>query len=187
MKKTLFLDTEFTSLSRSGQLMSLALLLDDRRWFYAVFTDFDRDALSDWHRENVLPHLYEPFKEVEGSEAEIRCVAGDTAAVAGALRQWLAPLGPVEIWADVLAYDWVFFCELFGGALQLPDTVSYIPLDLATLLKLEGIDPDSDRVALAGLGLDSLRHNALADARISRRCYLQLMQKAAVLTPGRKS
>lgn len=54
----LFLDTEFTGLRQNAELISLALVGADDRWFYAEFTDFDREELSDWHREYVLPYLF---------------------------------------------------------------------------------------------------------------------------------
>jgi hypothetical protein len=94
---------------------------------------------------------------------------------AAALTAWLADFGAVEIWADVLPYDWVLFCELFGGALHLPANVFYIPFDLATLLRCRGLDPDQDRATLAAWPSDAVRHNALSDARITADCYRKLM------------
>lgn len=78
------------------------------------------------------------------------------------------------------AYDWVFFCDLFGGALHIPSHIHYIVRDLATLLLCKGMDPDTDRFAMAfsehnpppaGLA----RHNALADAWGGMRCVELLM------------
>lgn len=78
------------------------------------------------------------------------------------------------------AYDWVLFCDLFGGALHIPSHIHYIVRDLATLLLCKGMDPDTDRFAMAfgehnpppaGLA----RHNALADAWGGMRCVELLM------------
>ena len=54
----IFLDTEFTGLQQDADLISVAMVSEDDRWFYAEFTDFDAAKLSDWHKENVLPYLF---------------------------------------------------------------------------------------------------------------------------------
>lgn len=78
----------------------------------------------------------------------------------------------IEIWSDCLAYDWVLFCELWGGALKVPDEIYYIPFDLSTLFWIIGEDPDVNREAFAGLSTSEAdKHNALSDARVIRACY----------------
>lgn len=191
-RTNLFLDTEFSGLHQSAQLISLALvpepLLPGRsRAFYAELTDYDPTRLSDWHREFVLPNLLlgdesKSLRLASGTHA----LRGDSAAVRDALNLWIAPLGPVEIWADVLAWDWVLFCELFGGSFGIPTNVFYIPFDLATLFRLLG-DPDTSRedfafpdttaraAALSEWGGFAVpAHNALWDAQVSRACYRRL-------------
>jgi hypothetical protein len=174
----IFLDTEFTGLNQSAQLISIALVRDDGHWFYAEFTDYDAGLLSEWHRRNVTPHLYFNGKQAP-PEAPDGCVMmqGDAAEITAALRPWLDALGPVEIWADVPAFDWVLFCELFGGALNLPGNIFYIPFDFATLLRVFRLDPDADRLALSGLPADTPRHNALADARMLAHAFPLLTEK----------
>lgn len=51
-----FLDTEFTDFSRPD-LISIALVCEDGREFYAERTDYHRDACSNFVRETVLPLL----------------------------------------------------------------------------------------------------------------------------------
>ena len=103
---------------------------------------------------------------------------GDTGAVRERLLAWLSHYSePLEIWADCLAYDWVLFCELFGGALSLPQNLFYVPNDLATVLRVAGLDPDLERVAFAGIEPGAgERHNALFDARVLRACVERLAQ-----------
>lgn len=176
---TLFLDTEFTGLQQSAELISLALVSQEGGWFYAEFTDFDTAALSDWQREFVLPYLFlekkeQPSYAVGGGTV----VQGDKAKVKEALTEWLKQFEKAEIWADVPAYDWVLFCELFGGALQLPKHILYIPFDFATMLKVQGLDPDTPRESLAEDWADrhkGARHNALYDAFLLKEGYKNLM------------
>ena len=51
-----FLDTEFTEFAKHD-LISLALVAEDGREFYAERTDYQRDACSKFVRENVVPFL----------------------------------------------------------------------------------------------------------------------------------
>lgn len=86
----------------------------------------------------------------------------------------------MEIWADVPAYDWVLFCELFGGAFGIPENIFYAPFDLSTAFRLAGhiipkgrYDKDIKRFEWAGLPED-LQHNALMDARAEKLCFEKL-------------
>lgn len=176
---TIFLDTEFSGLEQSAFLISLALVSEDGDWFYAERTDFEPRVLSQWHQDHVLPYLFSQLKihQPDFIDRPGTFVSGDASTLLTALRSWLAPFPLVEIWADVLAYDWVLFCELFGGALHLPQNIHYIPFDFSTLLKLKNVDPDISRTQLvpewAGLN-SAMRHNALFDACLLREGYLRL-------------
>jgi len=163
----LFLDTEFTSLTTHAQLISLALVALDCSYFYAEFTDYEASQLTDWHRTHVIAHLVLP-EQADRLPRNGTTVYGNKTTVVTALKEWLSGWPEVEIWADVPAYDWVLFCELFGGALHIPEHIHYIVRDLATLLQARSLDPDTDRFALAfgehGPPGGLPRHNALADA-----------------------
>jgi len=175
---TIFLDTEFTGLHQSGQLISLALVGMDGQWFYAEFTDYDAESLSDWHRQYVIPNLLLE-KDTHPSFAGNNgiTVLGTKKKVVPELKKWISGFEQIEIWADVLAYDWVFFCELFGGSLHLPKPIFYIPHDFSTLLKIKGIDPDTARESLAqewSKQYNTFKHNALYDAFLLRTAYQKL-------------
>lgn len=176
---TIFLDTEFTGLQQSAQLISLALVSMDGQWFYAEFTDYDTARLLDWHQEHVIPHLLlEKAIEPAFAGADGRSVRGTTHEIVPVLREWLGYFGQIEIWADVLAYDWVLFCELFSGSLHLPKQIFYIPHDFSTLLKVKGINPDTSRESLApdwANKYKAFKHNALYDAFLLRAAYQQQM------------
>lgn len=158
-------------------------------WFYAVFTNVDTEKLSPWHQENVVPHL--PLTDEQLARLPAGQYLRDTKEnIIRELRHYLAQFDQIVMWADVPAYDWVLFCELFGGAFGLPKNIHYIVRDLATLLEAKGYDADTDRFSLAyadvggaaGAMISSadgrvgegqafaataeglLRHNALGDA-----------------------
>jgi len=178
----LFYDSEFTGLHQHSTLISLALCAETGDEFYAEFSDFDRGQCDPWLRDHVLAHTRwvgaDPPAPFVADEGRLRLCCGDRVRVRGELETWLRRFERVEIWADCPAYDWVLFCELFGGALHLPRPVFYIPFDLATLFRLKGLDPDTDREGFADLPASANggpRHNALHDARVARGCYHRLM------------
>ena len=49
----LFFDTEFTGLHQKTTLISIGIVSDDSKTFYAEFTDYDKTQCDDWINENV--------------------------------------------------------------------------------------------------------------------------------------
>ena len=92
------------------------------------------------------------------------------------LTEWLVSFDEkIYIWSDCLAYDWVLFCELFGGALEIPDCIYYIPFDLCTLFQVHGVDPDISRETFVEVDSELYeKHNALWDAHVIKSCYEKL-------------
>lgn len=181
-----FFDLEFTSLHQRAEPISLGMVTDSGpQTLYCEFTDYDPGLVNAWVDENVLPKLRlskmgAHFGAIAGS-LEYR---GNRRMVATPLAHWLIDLwretggGPaLEMWGDVLAYDWVLFCELLGGSQNLPPHVHYIPFDIATLFKLKGIDPDTDRAAFVGAD-PTFQHDSLQDAALTGLCYAALMETA---------
>lgn len=198
----LFLDTEFSGLTQKAQLLSIALVPERGEWFYAVFSDQDTASLSAWHQEHVVPHL-RLTDEQRRQLPPGKYMVSDTNTIVTALRTYLAGFDEIIIWADVPAYDWVLFCELFGGALSLPKNIHYIVRDLATFFETKGYAIDTDRFAFAyeelgaaaGATIRSadgregevetiaatneglLRHNALGDALACKACWVKILGK----------
>jgi len=177
----IFLDTEFTGLHQKTTLISLAMVANNGEEFYAEFNDYDAAQLSPWLLENVISHL-EMNEVSEGifHESKTLKVKGNRKFIKDALSKWLSQFSVIEIWADVLAYDWVLFCELFGGAFGIPENIFYAPFDLATVFRMKGlIEPvskyerDVKRFAFSGEDA-SKQHHALEDARVEKICYEKL-------------
>ena len=179
MRTKIFYDAEFTGLHQSTDLISLALCADDGRSFYAEFCDFERMQCDDWIKDHVLaltrwandPSAV-PFIKTQGDS---QLYYGNANEVKAALLDWLSRYEAIEIWADCLAWDWVLFCELFGGTLQLPKQIFYMPFDLVTLFNCKGFDADISRLEYAksqGAMLDEKQlHNALFDAKLTQLCH----------------
>lgn len=168
----IFLDTEFTSLTQYTQLMSLALVAETGETFYAELTDFDANNVSDFVRKEVLDYFYLTEKNQVPENLNALRVKTDKKELSVIIQKWLKQFGektPLQFWADVPHYDWVLFCELFGGSMNLPENISYMCMDLATLLWVKGINPDTKRIELIEkkeLSSDYKIHNALSDAEL---------------------
>lgn len=173
----LFLDTEFTGLHQNTTLISLALVAETGEEFYAEFTDYDPSQLNEWLREHVLPKLFITNNREFDKKQNGIYLKGDSTVIKSSLQQWISKFEAVEIWADVLAYDWVLFCQLFGGAMQIPGNIFYAPFDLATALMITRyINPtgqnsgDISRYKFVGSDT-TCQHNSLYDARVEKLCW----------------
>jgi hypothetical protein len=196
----IFIDTEFSGLHQNAQLISLALVPENGPWFYAVLSDVDTETLPAWHQQNIVPQLLLTDEQLaQLPPGHYFCDTKEN--ITKALLKFLAGFDQVTMWADVPAYDWVLFCELFGGAFGLPKNIHYIVRDLATLLEAKGYNIDTDRFSLAyegeaaGAVVSSsdgrvgdgqlaattveglLRHNALGDAMAGLACWSKIIER----------
>lgn len=178
-----FFDTEFTGLHQKTTLISLGMVSECGKSFYAEFTDYDRSQVDEWLMDNVIKNLVDLDMEILVSEDNNGWyVRGDTETVKKNLEIWLAQFDKIEMWSDCLSYDWVLFCQIFGHAFKIPSNIYYIPFDICTLFKLKGIDPDisredfSEPPALTGINTPTRKHNALYDAKVIELCYQKLIK-----------
>lgn len=168
----LFMKAKFTGLQQNTTLLSLGLVAEDGRSFYAEFTDYDESQCDGWLYDNVFPKLElkdNCFTDILGCVN----VRHNTRFITAELEEWLEQFENVVIWSDCGSHDWVLFCELFGGALRIPKNVYYIPMDLCTLLLTKGVDPDISRVEFVDTKF--IQHHALDNARIIKACHEKLM------------
>lgn len=180
----IFFDFEFTGLHQKTTPISAGFVAENKRTFYAEFTDYDQAQVNEWIEENVIAHLR--YTKLSSGRDGLLMRGATTMAkgfrwtVADRLREWLEEFNePIEMWGDVLAYDWVLFLDLWGHSLGVPSCVYYIPFDIATLFKIRGVDPDVNREEFSGLALlagPDDKHNALWDARVTKACYERLVK-----------
>lgn len=180
--KKIFLDTEFTGLHQNTTLISLAMVTETGEEFYAEFNDYDQSQATNWININVISKLdFLDLNEYKNQSENSLKIKSGKAIIKTELQNWLEQFGGIEIWADVLAYDWVLFCELFGGALNIPGNIFYIPFDLATFFRIKGIiepvnqfNNDISRFEFAGADINK-QHNSLEDARVEMESFKKLM------------
>lgn len=173
----IFFDTEFTGLHKNTTLISIGLVTEEGRTFYAEFTDYDKSQVDDWIQENVIDNLkYNDSKEILYRSHSSWSMKSHTKFIAKKLKEWLKESGDVEMWSDCLSYDWVLFNDLFGSAFDIPKNVYYIPFDICTLFKLKGVDPDISREKFIKDKIKGIKHTSLYDALVIKECYEKLIK-----------
>jgi len=143
-----FYDTEFIEDGVTIDLVSIGVVDERGREFYAVSTDFDPDKAGPWVRENVLPKLPSPAHPAWRSRETIR---DELLAFFG------RPPGGIELWAWYAAYDHVALAQLWGPMPDLPRQLPRFTRDLRQRWE------DAGKPKLPPPPTDA--HDALADAR----------------------
>lgn len=179
MKRTkVFFDLEFTGLHQNTTMISIGLVSECGKTFYAESNDYDFKQIDDWLRENVINNLQYNgiFQKLDGTKNNIS-YKSTTENIKEKLLTWLEQFEEVEMWSNCLAYDWVLFRNLFKESESFPSNVIYIPFDISTLFHLKNIDPDINREKFSEMLGNVKKHNALWDAEVIKACYYKLMEK----------
>lgn len=178
MRKNYFIDTEFIEDGQTIDLLSIALVCEDGREFYAETTEVDFSKASDWVRENVIAHLWhkQPDKAEFNGWVRDGGIGGlwTRMEIASRIKMFLNPDGLPEIpkpcfWGYYADYDWVVFCQLFGTMMQLPKGMPMFCNDIKQLCDSRG----NPELPAQGKG----EHNALADAKWNKQAYYFLQKK----------
>ena len=147
-----FYDTEFIEDGATIELVSIGVVDETGREFYAISTEFDPTRAGPWVRRNVLDKLPSPSDRAYRSRLAIR----------EAFYEFVtAGEGDVELWAWYAAYDHVAICQLWGAMPDLPRALPRFTRDLRQRWE------DVGRPALPDAPADA--HDALADARHNLR------------------
>lgn len=187
----IFFDTEFTGLHKDTTLISIGLVDENGRTFYAEFFDYNEDKVDDWIRENVIEHL--KFKEKSFQIPDSNFGPSDNVEMKASIQivkeylmEWLAPYDKVELVSDVCHYDMVLFINIFGGAFDLPANVNPachdINQDIATFYGIDETEAfDKSREEIIGEYLylvEGDKHNALYDAKVIQAIYTIILQNS---------
>jgi hypothetical protein len=141
-------DTEFIEDGKTIDLISIGIVGEDGREFYAESEECDLAKASPWVRDNVLPHL--------------RHVRLPRADIATAIVEFVGTEKP-EFWAYYADYDWVALCQLFGTMMDLPKGWPMYCRDIKQWCDSLG-DPKLPEQLAA-------EHHALADARWNKQAW----------------
>lgn len=159
----IFIDTEFTGLTRDAQLLSFGAISEDEREFYVELHPLPEIGCSEFVREHVLPLF-------EGGPARCpRPAFGQR--LAGWLRSFDAPrlIADSDWDAYVLRYALTGEYSRADGRLEFPGSDGLS----ATLLILPALRAGAAQALAKGMAAhfaqDSRQHHALVDARALRQ------------------
>lgn len=142
-----FFDCEYEESSNGLLLISIGIVAQDGREYYAESSDVRHSALNPWLKENVVPHL---------KGGSVRKPRGQIAS--DILNLIAADIKP-QFWGYFVAHDWVLLCGLYGGLLNMPLILPGFAWDLKAELVRAGFNgaPACRREGPA--------HHALFDAK----------------------
>jgi hypothetical protein len=146
-----FYDCEFIEDGRLIDLVSIGVVDEHGREYYAVSTEFDDTKAVPWVRRNVLDKLPSPADKAWRSRTQIRDDLRDFL-----LEPVLDTGEDLELWAWFAAYDHVALAQLWGPMPALPREIPRFTKDLRQLWDDLGQPP---------LPSAEGRHDALVDAR----------------------
>jgi hypothetical protein len=161
-------DLEFLEDGKTIELISIGMVCDDGREYYAVNRDMPvrRIRKHKWLMENVVPSLPKGH-----GDAKIHMpkrwlfhyadpVVKHRERIADEVMDFIRAAGPdVQLWANYGAYDHVALAQLWGPMIALPDGVPMFTHDIQQERARLGFRWDQLPKQ------DSGEHNALADAR----------------------
>lgn len=150
-----WLDCEFQEDGRTIELISIGLVSEDGRKFYAEAAEYDKSKATPWLRENVLPKLTGQLMPRTMLQAELLAFCGE----------W------PEIWGWYGSYDWVALCQIYGTMMDLPGNW---PMFIREAMQYRQADDELPRRTTP-------EHHALYDAEWQRDVYYWLMAKRSIL------
>ena len=110
-----FVDTEFIEDGRTIDLISIGIVCEDGREYYAISTEFDPKKASRWVKDNVLsklpPRHVNPIYESPRIREESRAWKLRSQ-IKQEILQFIGE--PPELWANYSAHDFVAFSQLMS-------------------------------------------------------------------------
>ena len=165
-----FYDCEFLEDYRQIDLISIGMVRDDGKEFYAVSKEFNTLAVANhnWLMENVMTSIAheEVTSHITGTGQPIKdLIITDPNAmtrreIRAGILAFVADIWP-EFWAWYGAYDHVGLCQLFGPMINLPAGFPMFTNDIKQLVKQTKVTKEEMPVQPEG------KHNALEDARFN--------------------
>ncbi|MFN7038854.1 MAG: 3'-5' exoribonuclease domain-containing protein [Alphaproteobacteria bacterium] len=143
-------DTEFIDDTKTIDLISIGIIDEEGKTYYAISNEFDINKACPWVKRNVLPFLTEASKW-KSRETIKKEIVG-----------FIDHRKP-EFWVYNGAYDWVVFCQLFGHIRDLPRNYPWYANDIKQL---------AHSLGTASLPEHSTqKHNALEDAKWTKLAW----------------
>jgi hypothetical protein len=156
-----FFDTEFTDLSLDPQLISIGLISEDGREFYAELYDaYEISRYSPFVQEAVLPHLTGGDSRISMDALTLR------------LGDWLESFEqPTKLATDSISWDWPWIQKIFRLPGTWPENVVKMPVGLYDMISSPFFERTVEQV-FQNHTPQLRRHHALDDAKANRFAWL---------------
>ncbi|NJM23753.1 MAG: 3'-5' exoribonuclease [Richelia sp. SM1_7_0] len=150
-----FHDFEFEENGITIEPISLGVVRENSKEFYAVNTNYDLFRATPWLRENVLPSLYSFQASCNGFVFQL-----PKELIEPQLLNWMSKdNSKVELIGYYSAYDHVCLSQLFGPMIGLPEGIPKWTRDIKQIMS--DLKLDKSQVPIS----NKLEHNSLFDAR----------------------
>ena len=169
----IFFDTEFTGLHQHTTLISIGLVSEDGRSFYAESLFYDPLQLTPWINTNVISNLSGQEDQKYLTKSSLR----------KNLLAWLEQFDTIQFVSDVCHYDFVLLIDLLAGsALNLPSTIAPVCHDICydisrqlsiSLQEAFNLSRES-LLEQFNLTVEGQKHHALYDAQVIKAIYTHL-------------
>jgi len=169
-----FFDTEFIETPGSIELISIGIVSEEGRTYYAESTCFDERRASDWVKENVITKLrwYGNENSTKGfcnsgtqyarTPHEKTEVFGTLNLISQTIREFIGKEMP-EFWAYYASTDWGVFYRLFWTLMDLPEGWSMYCRDIKQWCDQLGNPQLPEKGGWV--------HNALEDAKWNQKAW----------------
>jgi hypothetical protein len=167
-------DLEFLEDGKTIELISIGIVADDGREYYAISQDITHGRLEkrlrrhDWLMANVVPSLPKPYGDWNNHMPKAWLfdyhspLVKPRQVIAREVRDFILAADTPVLWADYGAYDHVALCQLWGPMVDLPKGLPMFTCDIQQEALRLGVAWDELPKQQAG------EHNALEDARHNR-------------------
>ncbi|SDW33577.1 protein of unknown function [Arthrobacter sp. cf158] len=158
-----FYDTEFLDTGKYIDLISIGIIAEDGREYYAINAGAQWAIINQhpWLAENVVAQLPEPKSPEWKMTWQIR----------DEVKAFLTHSDDTELWAWYSAYDHVVLAQLFGTMMELPEGIPMYTNDVRSLVDFTGVNILPKQ--------QGAEHDALADARHVKQMYEHIIKASA--------
>ena len=161
-----FIDTEFIEYPKTIDLISIGLIAEDGREYYAVNEECDCSKASEWVIKNVLEKMPEYNKKTNKLKGK------PLSKIKEELLDFCEE-DDCKFYGYYSDYDWVVFCWIFGSMMELPGNFPMYCTDLKQMMDEKGYNKDWKQKNCPD---PEGEHNALIDAKWNFVLYKELIK-----------
>ena len=174
----LYFDTDFTSLDKYADILSIGIVSDDGKKFYAEFTDYNPEKINYWVGKYILDSFTLDSNNPIVVDGDLTTVKGSKDLISKELSKWLGQYKFCTIWTDCISYNWVLFCDIFDNNFNIPTNIHHLPLDLSTLIYMQGVNDGlkvNEIITKQYALLDADTSSSLAKAELIKKYHNKLL------------